>query len=76
MGEFSDHVEWQAGDDRDRIKGTSAPGQLASVIDSIAAIAALVLCPAAVTPTAAGTCWRKMIIPMPTVKPSMTGHGM
>ena len=28
------------------------------------------------TPSAAGTCWRKMIIAIPTVKPSITGQGM
>jgi hypothetical protein len=28
------------------------------------------------TPTAAGTCWRKMMTAMPSVKPSITGHGM
>ena len=27
------------------------------------------------TPSAAGTCWRKMITAMPTVNPSTTGHG-
>src|SRR6185312_2408626 len=27
-------------------------------------------------PTAAGTCWRKMITAIPSVKPSMTGQGM
>ena len=28
------------------------------------------------TPSAAGTCWRKMMVAMPTVKPSTTGQGM
>ena len=28
------------------------------------------------TPSAFGTCWRKMITAMPTVNPSITGHGM
>ena len=30
----------------------------------------------AVSPRAVGTCCRKMMAAMPTVKPSMTGHGM
>ena len=30
----------------------------------------------AVSPKAAGTCWRKMIAAMPSVKPSITGQGM
>ena len=28
------------------------------------------------TPSAAGTCCRKMMTAIPTVKPSTTGHGM
>ncbi len=40
-----------------------------------AATAALLLGPAA-TPNAAGTCCRKITTAIPTVKPSMTGHGM
>jgi hypothetical protein len=28
------------------------------------------------TPSAAGTCWRKMTVAIPIVKPSITGHGM
>jgi hypothetical protein len=28
------------------------------------------------TPSAAGTCWRKMMVAIPIVKPSITGQGM
>ena len=50
-------------------------GHDAVVNDCAAATAALVLSPGTV-PSAAGTCCRKMMIAIPRVNPSMTGHGM
>ena len=55
--------------------------EMASVPWSIASTAArqattAVLSPSGLaTPRALGTCWRKMMTAIPTVKPSTTGHG-
>jgi hypothetical protein len=58
------------------LPSTTAPdGQSAAPTERTAVTR--VLCPvSAATPTAAGTCCRKMIAAMPRVKPSTTGHGM
>src|SRR4051794_3719005 len=42
---------------------------------AFAAMTAVFSPPGLGTPSAAGTCWRKMIAAMPRVNPSITGHG-
>ena len=53
----------------------AASGQRTVASACTAATSAFVLGPGSV-PSAAGTCWRKMMIAMPRVNPSITGHGM
>jgi Tfp pilus assembly protein PilX len=56
--------------------GRSACGQSACEIACHAATTALLECSPPVAPTAAGTCCRKMMTPIPAVNPSITGQGM
>ena len=56
--------------------GSRACDQSAARAAWKAATRALVLNPSFATPRAEGTCCRKMMMPIPTVKPSITGQGM
>ena len=56
-------------------RGTRAAAQLVAAMVCTAATSELVLGPAG-APSADGTCCKKMMTAMPSVKPSITGHGI
>ena len=73
-----DHHEHDEQDDADRGQAARSPPRPARQrVAQRAHRAAAVFSPSGLaTPSAAGTCCRKMITAMPTVKPSTTGQGM
>ena len=56
--------------------GRKASGHAAAITTCHAATTALVACDSLCTPSADGTCCRKIMMPIPAVNPSITGQGM